>query len=226
MKKDNVNRFSYTWLFWVFVGSVVLTIGGYFLISSTVKDTAGDDDAYSPSGSVELMTSDIETIIVDESDVPIPSTTASTADVDTLPVFSFTPEEWVDTLGTLNGDIGLPAVTFDDVDMKHTIFTLYQSTYVLYMGRMNTKGEVYTVMLGGFGDGTDTSGYEITLSMAIFIASLHPEYTPGESGAVIGELGLLGESYPDKATLTKDGTLYEFVNDPEYGVLLFASPTE
>lgn len=225
MKNKENRRFSHRWWFWGVIAVVLIAaIGGYLLLDSTKDNAPASMEEAMLNAPVELMTGEVESVPPEPTPLPIPMTITEDMDVESLPVFSFTPEEWVTNLAELNGNIGLPTFSFIDVDMRNTIFTLNQSIYVMYMGRMNADGEIYTVMFGGFGDGTDASGYEITLSMAIFVASLHPEYTPSESGAVISELGLLGESYPDEAVLTKDGTRYEFVNDPEVGIMFFASP--
>jgi|GEM_PF-4384884 len=229
MKNKENQRFYHKWWFWSVTAIVVLT--------SAIAINLFVDKPEAPKGSPNVMTmedtentSALMTSSVAEESAPAANTVVienpdrTLDEINALPVFDFAIEEWVTTLGDMNAGIGLPVLTANDVVKNPGQFTINQSNYVFYMGRTNEMDETYSLMLGAYGDGSDESSAEILLSMAVMVGSLHPEYAPSDSGAVINELGLLGGTMPKEAELTKDGTVYQFVNDPEFGILFFASP--
>ena len=228
MENKEKKRFLHRWWFWSAVVLVIFAAaGGVFLVR--VKP-AGSMDAemalmteLPTNAPDELMTSSV-TPAPESAAITLINPERSAEAIEALPVFGFDIEEWVGTISGLNTSVGLPALFYKDVVRDPGQFTINQSEYVFYMGRLNQNSEAYSLMLGGFGDGKEESSAEILLSMALFVASLHPEYAPSDSGAVISDLGLLGDAFPDAAALVRDGTSYEFVNDPEFGILFFASP--
>ena len=161
----------------------------------------------------------------DSDALTLPAVQSSIEETNALPVFAFTTKEWVAVQNKLNNEVGIPTLNYDNIAMQNKQFTINQSEYMFYLGRFNDGGGIYTIMLGGFGDGSTESGYEITLSMALLVAAIHPEYTREQFGAVIGELGVLSDERPDEMNLIKDGTTYTFLNDPELGLMLFVSPS-
>jgi hypothetical protein len=229
MENKENQRFYHKWWFWSVAAMVVL--------STVIMISLFTDKPEAPKGTLNVMTIDdtekasaLMTSSITEENSPAntavlienPDRTAD--EINALPVFDFGIEEWANTLGDMNAGIGLPAITANDVNKTPGQFTINQSNYVFYMGRTNERNETYSLMMGAYGDGSDEASAEILLSMAVMVGSLHPEYAPSDSGAVIRELGLLGGAMPQEAELTKDGTVYQFVNDPEFGILFFASP--
>lgn len=230
MEKEENKRFYRRWWFWGGAALVLVVAAAAVVLAGSKPAESMEAEmaqmtAFATNAPDELMTSTI-------TEAPQPAASAiiltnpdrSDAEISALPVFEFGIEEWVDTMSGLTTSVGLPALESQYLALQETQFTINQSDYVFYMGRLNQSGQTYTLMMGGYGDGSNESSSEIILSMTLLVASLHPEYAPTESGAVIKELGILSGTLPETAQLTKDGTAYEFVNDPEFGILFFASP--
>lgn len=115
-----------------------------------------------------------------------------------------------------------------DGDVYDTQPLITASDHVNALATLTKGGDIVALNLVGSGDGTQESGFEILASIGAMIGAVEPNFTAGERGEILAELGILDEGGISVGLkqVENGGILYSFNKTEDIGIMFFVEPAE
>lgn len=123
---------------------------------------------------------------------------------------------------SFNSDLKLPLLKIQSGIAQDT-FSYTLSKNINIMGTIDNDGNLLSVTLFGFSDGTLSTNTDIALSIVILIAALNPELSTKDCYHIAKETGLTDNQLSSPSQITRQGKRYFFMRADESNLMFTIS---